>query len=118
MVFEVPYLPKVETGTLEDNPMPDKYDTDIQKQVEAIQAELDRINASCEKILRDLNYVIPPPTPRNPSPTPRDAATNGPFRSGRWPIQDGTFPAGASGITPGPTNADRQTGNLRSPKLR
>ena len=98
--------------------MPDKYDPEIQKLVEDIHTDIARISTSIEEIRRALDYITSPPIPRSPSPSPRNAATNGPFRSGRWPIQDGTFPAGASGITPGPTDADRQTGDIRSPLKR
>jgi hypothetical protein len=105
--------------------MPDKYDPEIQKLVEDIHTDIARMSTSIEEIKRALaemqmyRPMVAPPGLRDSSLSPitRDAATNpGPFRSGRWPVQDGTFPAGASGITPAPspTNADSPPGNLRS----
>lgn len=91
--------------------MPDKYDPEIQKLVEDIHTDISRISSSIEEIKSALAHM----TAQRPLMAQRNAATNGPFRSGRWTLQDGTFPAGASGITPGPQNADSASGDLRSP---
>ena len=99
--------------------MEDKYtDPAVAELVHDIHTDIARISNSIEDIRRALDYMVnyrPMPT-QAPSPNPRNAATNpGPFRSGRWPVQDGTFPAGAAGITPapGPAHADSSPGNIR-----
>ena len=91
-------------------------DKQVQELLEDTHATLERISESLSSIQHALEILVSPP---RPLPNPRNAATNPtPYRSGRWWVQDGTFPAGATGITPGPepgpTHAIATARNVRS----